>query len=312
MRFTAFIGSQTDYIAYKSIKPKDYPCPQCGQKGKRKQVIERRIPHVAALHRRSWMVAEVGVYQARCGCCKYFQAAMPGVPYKGRDAYAVRNGVAHALIRDRMPYRLVIQRMQEDFGLARSWGYIHTCCLWAPAQSNLEEHWDCVRANFAGVLCLDDVHDSGRTLLFATDPLKNLTVSCTLAEHKDQAHMDTFLQALKERGLDVAVALTDGAPLYKDSLQSDGADVEHQLCIFHVIKAVNKLILDGVRAIKNRIKRHGHTGRQKRPGRPRKRVPQQRQRRQGMRKQEQAIFIWDQQSLSVRKPEELSEQDKED
>jgi hypothetical protein len=118
-------------------------------------------------------------------------------------------------MRDRMPYRLVIQRMQEDCGLELSLGYRHTCFLWAQAQLNLEEHWDCVRANFSGVLCLDEVHDSGRTLLFATDPLNNFTVSFTLAAHNDQAHMDTFLQALKERGLDVEVAITDGSPLYK-------------------------------------------------------------------------------------------------
>jgi transposase len=116
MRFTEFIGRQTDYMEYTSIKPKYSPCPQCGQKGKRKQVLERRIPHVAALHRRSWIVAEVGVDQARCGCCQSCQAAIPGVPYKGRYSSEVRNGVAPALIRDRMPYRLVIQRMREDCG----------------------------------------------------------------------------------------------------------------------------------------------------------------------------------------------------
>jgi transposase-like protein len=64
--------------------------------------------------------------------------------------------------------------------------------------------------------------------------------------------MDMFLQALKDRGLDVQVAITDGSPLYKDSLQSYWKAVEHQRCIFHVIKEVNKLILDGVRAIKTR------------------------------------------------------------
>jgi hypothetical protein len=70
MRFTDLIGSQADYMQYRSIKPKYYPCPQCGKKGKRKRVMTRRIPHVAVLHRRSWIVAEVGVYQARCACCK--------------------------------------------------------------------------------------------------------------------------------------------------------------------------------------------------------------------------------------------------
>ena len=64
MRFTDLIGSQADYMQYRSIKPKYYPCPQCGKKGKRKRVMTRRIPHVAVLQRRSWIVAEVGVYQA--------------------------------------------------------------------------------------------------------------------------------------------------------------------------------------------------------------------------------------------------------
>jgi len=32
MRFTQFIGSQSDSIEHKSIKPKDYSCPQRGQK----------------------------------------------------------------------------------------------------------------------------------------------------------------------------------------------------------------------------------------------------------------------------------------
>ena len=312
MRFTEFTGSQTDYIEHKPNKPKYYPCPQCGRKGKRKQVIERRIPHVAALHRRSWIVAEIGVYTARCQCCKYFQAAIPGVPYKGRYSSEVRNSVANALIRDRMPYRLVIERMQEDHLLAVSLGYIHACFLWAHAQITMEEHWECVRTNFSGVLCIDEVHDSGRTILFATDPLNNFTVSFALVEHNDQVHMDAFLQALKDRGLDVQVAITDGSPLYKDSLQSYWKDVEHQLCIFHVIKEVNTLILDGVRAIKNRIKRQGNKGRKKRRGRCSKKVQQQRQRRQGMSKKEQATFIWDHQYLIVRKHEELSDQDKED
>jgi transposase-like protein len=41
--------------------------------------------------------------------------------------------------------------------------------------------------------------------------------------------MDAFLQALKERGLDAQVIITDGSPLYKDALQRYWYDVEHQL-----------------------------------------------------------------------------------
>jgi transposase-like protein len=110
-----------------------------------------------------------------------------------------------------------------------SLGYIHACFLWAHEQINMETHWDFVRANFSGVLCLDEVHDSGRTILFATDPLGNFTVSFKLVEHNDQDHMDTFLQALKDRGLDAQVVITDGSPLYKDALQRYWSEVEHQL-----------------------------------------------------------------------------------
>ena len=312
MRYTPIIGSQDDDVEYQSIKPKHYPCPQCGKRGKRKHVITRRIAHVAALNRRSWIVADVGVYKARCACCKYFQAAIPGVPPRGRYSLEVRNTVANALIRDRMPYLSVIRRMQEDYRLALSLGYIHACFLWAHEQINMETHWDFVRTNFSGVLCLDEVHDSGRTILFATDPLADFTVSFKLVETNDQDHMDAFLHALTARGLDAQVIITDGSPLYKDALQHYWSEVEHQLCVFHIITDVNKLILDGVRAIKNRLKRQGNKGRKKRRGRPSKKAQQQRQRRSGMSKKEQASFIWEQQYLIVRKEDDLSDQDRED
>ena len=245
MRYTPIIGNQDDDAEYQSVKPKHYPCPQCGKKGKRKHVITRRIAHVAALNRRSWLVADVGVYKARCACCKYFQAPIAGVPYRGRYSWEVRNTVANALIRDRMPYLSVMRRMQEDYRLELSLGYIHACFLWAHEQINMETHWDFVHTNFSGVLCLDEVHDSGRTILFATDPLGDFTVAFKLVETNDQEHMDTFLQALKDRGLDAQVVITDGSPLYKDALQRYWAEVEHQLCVFHIIKDVNKLLLDG-------------------------------------------------------------------
>ena len=91
MRFTEYIGSQDDWIERHSIHPKYYPCPHCGKKGKRKDVLTRTISRrtPGPLHRRSWIVAEVGVYQAGCSCCRFFQAAIPGVPRQGRfPAYA--------------------------------------------------------------------------------------------------------------------------------------------------------------------------------------------------------------------------------
>jgi len=308
MRYTPIIGSQADYVQHQSIKPKHYPCPQCGKQGNRKHVIIRRSAHVAALQRRSWIVAEVGVYKARCPCCKYAQAPLDGVPNRGRYSLAVRHTVANALIRDRRPDMSVLRRRQEDHHLTFSLGSIPACFLWAHEQINLETHWTFVRTNFSGVLCMDEVHDSGRTILFATDPLADFTVSFKLVETNDQDHLEAFLQALKERGLDVQVAITEGSPLDTDALQSYGAGVEHPLCVFPVLKDVNQLIRDGVRAIQNRLKRQGNKGRKKRRGRPSKTAQQQR--RGGRSKKEQATCIWEHQYRIVRKPDDLSEQDK--
>ncbi len=312
MRYVEDIGKKGDYVEHKYHRPRLCRCPDCGTKGRRIKVICRWIPHVGLLNRRSWIHAEVGVYKAKCSCCRYFQAPIEGVPYRGRYSYEVRHAVAHAVIRDRMPYRLVQQRMAEDYRVDLSVGYIHDCFVWAHRQIDTEEYWAFVVASFSGVLCVDEVHDAGQTILFASDPLNDFTVSFELVQTNDQAHMDAFLQQLKDRGLEVQVAITDGSPLYKDSLQSYWVDLEHQLCVFHVIKEVNKLILDGVRSLKNQIRRQGNKGRQRKPGRPTEKARQQRQRRKGMTKKEQATFIWEHQYLIVRKQEELTDEEHQD
>ena len=79
MRYTPIIGSQDDNVEYRSVKPKHYPCPQCGKTGKRKRVIMRRIAHVAAVGCRSWIVADVGLYKARCACSS-IPALLPVCP----------------------------------------------------------------------------------------------------------------------------------------------------------------------------------------------------------------------------------------
>jgi hypothetical protein len=312
MRCPALIGSQADYRQYRSLKPTYDPCPQGGKKGTRKRVMTRRLPHVAGLHRRSWRVAAVGVYQARCACGKYVQAPIPGVPSRGRYALAVRNPVANALMRERRPYGLGIRRMQEDDRLTLSLGSIHDGCIWAHAQSNLAAPWAFVRATFSGGLCSDEVHASGRTILLATAPLGNFTVSVTLVETNDQDHLDAFCQALKEGGRAAQVIMTDGSPLSQEALQRSWYDVEPQLCIFPGSKEVNKLLLDGGRAIKNRLKRQGNKGRKQRRGRPTKPAPQPRQHRSGMSKKEPASFIWEPQYLMVRTQDDLREQAKAD
>ena len=115
MRYSDDIGQEGDYVEYQYNRPRLYRCPTCGTNGRRIQVTSHRIAHVGLLNRRNWLHAKVGVYKAKCACCKYFQAPIPGVPAGGRYSYEVRNTIANAVIRDRMPYRLVQERMAEDY-----------------------------------------------------------------------------------------------------------------------------------------------------------------------------------------------------
>jgi hypothetical protein len=80
MRYPPLIGLQDAYVQYQSIKPTYSPCPQCGKKSKRKHGITRRGAHGAAVGRRSWILADVGVYKARGACCQSFPAPIAGVP----------------------------------------------------------------------------------------------------------------------------------------------------------------------------------------------------------------------------------------
>ena len=176
MRCTVLIGNHADDMQHPSIQPTPSPCPAGGTQGNRQPVVPRRVPHVAAVGRRSWLVADVGVEQARGACSQYGQAPLAGVPSRGRYAWAVRTTVATALRRERMPELSVIRRLQEAYRLASSLGSLHACCLGAHHQLNLETPWAFGRANFSGMLCMEAGHDRGRTMLFAPAPRGNFKV----------------------------------------------------------------------------------------------------------------------------------------
>ncbi|MGC9385220.1 MAG: transposase [Kosmotogaceae bacterium] len=174
---------------------------------------------------------------------------------------------------------------------------------------DVEEYRNWCKENFSGVLCIDEVRDSGRVILFATDSLNDFTIAWKVNTKNDQLSMDAFLEELKQWGLNPEVVITDGSPLYKDALNKHWKDVEHQLCIFHIIKDVNKIILDAVRSIKNKISRFGNRGRKRKRGRPRNNRKKKCNDKKKNLKQ-QAKFIWQNQHLIVKKKENLTKEDK--
>ena len=91
-------------------------------------------------------------------------------------------------------------------------------------------------------LCIDELHLGRFTLLLATDPLADLPVAFALVAKNDHDHMQRFLQNLANWGLNPQVVVTDGSNLYPAVLAVLWPDADHQLCVFHVIKDINRCV----------------------------------------------------------------------
>src|SRR5262249_22811191 len=62
----------------------------------------------------------------------------------------------------------------------------------------------------------------------------------------------------------------DGSDLYPAVLAQLWPQARHQLCVFHLLKDINDLILDGVRRLARAMRRRGAAGRKRQAGRPSK------------------------------------------
>jgi transposase-like protein len=162
---------------------------------------------------------------------------------------------------------------------------------------------------FSGTLCVDEIHLGKYTLLLATDPLSDMPVAFALVSTNDQPHMRRFLKNLHTWGLQPRVVVTDDSALYPKVLAELWSKAEHQLCVFHVIKNINKLVLDALRRLRNALARKGKGGRRKRRGRKSKAQKLQQERR-GPTAKEKSKFIYKHRFLIVMREEEFDEEDK--
>jgi hypothetical protein len=138
-----------------------------------------------------------------------------------------------------------------------------------------------------------------------------MPVAFALVAKNDSAHMRRFLGNLKSWGLMPRVVVTDGSNLYPELLAELWPDADHQLCLFHVIKTINDLILDAVRRLKAAMARRGKAGRKKRRGRKSKKAKAAAGRR-GPTLREKAHFVFKHRHLIVKRREKLSEAERSD
>jgi Transposase len=286
--------------------PKTHPCPNCGLRGHRKRSFCRRIRSLA-YRQEAWLEVHYAEYKARCGCCKYFRSWPLDVPPKADYDAQVRDAVLERVLEDGLNVERTLASMQRDFGLKLSQGFVYNCLRWRIGQLDLAEHRQMVLQKFSGTLCIDELHLGRFTLLLATDPIADLPVAFALVSRNDQDHMQRFLNNLKTAGLSPKVVVTDGSSLYPTVLAELWSACRHQLCVFHILKDINELIVTAVRRMARAMARRGNAGRKRKRGRPKK-AQQAARAVAGPSNKEKAGFISKHRFLIVKKSNELTEQ----
>lgn len=201
-----------------------------------------------------WLEIHYGEYVAKCECCKSFHSHPAEVDLKAKYDHKVRQAVIDRILQDKLNLTAVQASIERDFLLKLSSGYIYGALDYAIRQFDGNAFRQRVLAEFSGVLCIDEIHLGKRVLLLASDPVADNPVACALVSRNDAAHMLRFMRNLKRRGFTARTIVSDRSPLYPKTIQSVWPDAEHQLCVFHVIAEVNKLVLGSARQIRRDMK----------------------------------------------------------
>ena len=291
------------YCAWKKA-----PCPSCGKLGRRKRIHCRDVRTIAYKEIAVLRIT-YGEYEPRCQCCKSFRTHPDDVLPKAKYDNKVRQAVLDGILEDHLNVEAVRRRLQRDFLLDLSTGFVYDCMHEAARQLDMAEHRQQVLRFFSGVLCVDELHLGKFTLLLATDPIGDFPVAFALVSANDKEHMARFLGNLQRNGLKPKVVVTDGSTLYPALLAELWPQAEHQLCVFHVMQDLNKLILDALRRLRTRLGRQGRKGRRRRRGRPTK-AEKRRCARQGRSLKEKSKFVFKHRHLIVKRWDNMSEQDK--
>jgi transposase-like protein len=285
---------------------KTAPCPTCGKRGRRKQVLPTRLVRTIAYKQVVYLEIAAAEYHAKCGCCKTFRSHPGGVGPRCHYDNRVREAVLARLVEDGMSIQSLIKAMKRDFLLDLSEGFVYDCLHRRVEELDMAEYRQWTLEHFGGILCVDELHLGRYALLLATDPLGDFPVAFALVEKNDQAHMRRFLENLRRHGFSPEVVITDGSDLYPAVLAELWPTARHQLCVFHIQQDINDHVLDAVKRLRRELSRRGNRGRRRKRGRPSRAARAYRKRRKKTLK-EKAHFVMKNRYLLVMREEKLSD-----
>jgi hypothetical protein len=290
--------------------PKEAPCPECGKPGRRERILPPRRVRTVASKAIAYLEITCGEYQAGCDCCITSRNSPDGVLPRAAYDNKVRDLVLERIIEDGMSVERILRSLRREFLLELSTGFVYDVLRDRASQLDMAEHRRMVLGQFSGTPCVDEIHLGRFTLLLATDRIRDLPVAFALVGANDQDHMRRFLGNLKTRGLAPRTVITDGSNLYPAVLAELWPDAEHQLCVFHILKQINELILEAVRRLRKGMARRGRAGRKRKRGR--KGAKRRAGTRREMTLKEKSAFVFQHRHLIVKRREKLSESERQD
>jgi len=250
-------------------------CPNCGTWSPRNETTSTWFWE-ASLGKPTVMEVRAGCYLCpRCPDGERWFKVVPSA-YRTRKQYTI-------------PTRLLVvdmvRRYNMSFEQAAIFGneVLHlskldasTVLKWFREAGNAVDFqgWQKVTAKtFSGQMAVDEVYDGPWCMLKATDPLNGLELDCRILEGApSEKDIREFFQALKAAGFEPSLVVTDGSKLYPNTIKDVWPGAEHQRCVFHFIKQVNKDLMkafwNAYNAMPKPPKRK--RGRPKKRGRPRK------------------------------------------
>jgi lambda repressor-like predicted transcriptional regulator len=252
-------------------------CEQCGQPARRvwersRSAIDIDLDHPVLL------LVTVSVH--RCpDCSRYFRAQPSFLRKNAVYAERVRQKAVLSVYEDGMPFRRVTGRLARDFWVKPSEAMIRRWCRDYSDGLDFEGDYQAwVVEEFSGVLCVDEVYQDKLALLLAVDPatpdgdrLVGYELIHGQVERKD---VEDFLSRLKCAGIEPEEVVTDGSPLYPNSLKGVWPTAAHQLCLFHESRLVTAEIYKAREGLRKVVPKPPMTpSRRGLLGRPRKKCP---------------------------------------
>lgn len=243
------------HVKYLEVLPTSYPCPDCGQSAKRNSIGERTLQE-PNLDQPTFLIVRMSVCRCDTPACdrKYFRVPLPFAAPGARYTDQAKGLCVSSITRDGMPFGRVPERVAEDFHL-----YPSTSTVWEWHRQEGEEvdltedYAPWVKAQFSGVLCIDEVYDGPFCLILSTDPLNDVTVAYTLEKkakdtqrpRMNQAWLDRHLAELKRSGIHPEVVLRDGAVVYDEGLPKAW---KQGRCLFHIVEDITDDVLKAINA----------------------------------------------------------------